>query len=501
MSTLCDPAAERAVLSGIFAHGNEAYIDVADIVTPRTFTIDSNDVIYRCLEYVLQEYPEARPDVPSILSAARTLGVESRFEHKEEMKYLRAVMNMDVKLPNVRKFAAKIRKLEIAKLMDEQLEDVQGQLHEITGDESSAHIVGLVQNPVLDFTSLLSDTETKGVVPMGRDALQFVQHVMDNPCDKIGIPTGFDLWDMLVGGGVRPGGLDIWAARQKTGKTFLVDNIAYHVVTGGGGKFEPLPVLNVDLEMEQTEHWPRILALMTGLKVTNIEKGLYANDAASRHKLEDAAKRLEDLPYDYLCARGMDIEDILAYMRRWLIRRVGRGPNGKAKPCLIIYDWLKLTSQSQLSGNLKEYQLLSFITSGLKNFMGRYGASCLCFAQLNREGIEYEDTRVIRGSDAILDFCTSFTLYKWKSDAEMGEEIGNEVKYTHKLIPILGRFGPGLKSPDYINIAADYEHGRIVEGPTARGQGQQAKRPKGEFVVDDSATEDDIPFSSPDEAA
>lgn len=492
MNELCDLAAERAVVAGVALYGHDTYIDVSDIITNRTFTIGSNEIIYRCLEHIVKDHPEAKPDLPSILSAAKTLGLEKIFDDKEEQKHLRAILNTQVKPESVHRLAAKIRKLEVARRLKDQVEETGESLTRLTGEEPLSHILGLVQNPILDFTSLLTDPSEKGIVPMGQDALKYVEFLMDNPRETMGIPTGFDLWDEMIGGGLRKGCFDLWASRQKTGKSFAAVNIALNIVQGL--KFQPLPVLYVDLEMEQEEHQVRILSNLANLRSRDIERGKFAKDSVNRNKLRESAKRLADLPYHYLCARGMPFEDIVAFMRRWIIRKVGLGKDGKANPCVIIYDWLKLTSPDQLNGNLKEYQLLGFTTSGLKNFMGKYGASCVCFSQLNRDGLEYEDTRVIRGSDSILDFCTSFTLFKRKADSEIGEQLGEDVKYTHKLIPLISRFGPAMSPPDYINVATDYEFGRIAEGPTARGKAQEAKRPSGEFVVDVPADED-IPFT------
>ena len=46
---LNDPAAERAVLAGICSYGASAYYDVAEFLGVDTFTIDSNQMIYKCL--------------------------------------------------------------------------------------------------------------------------------------------------------------------------------------------------------------------------------------------------------------------------------------------------------------------------------------------------------------------------------------------------------------------------------------------------------------------
>jgi replicative DNA helicase len=68
---LNDVAAERAVVAGVILYGHETYVDVSDIITNRTFTLNSNEIIYRCVEHIVKDDPNAKPDVPSILSAAK----------------------------------------------------------------------------------------------------------------------------------------------------------------------------------------------------------------------------------------------------------------------------------------------------------------------------------------------------------------------------------------------------------------------------------------------
>ena len=46
---LCDVSSERAVLGGIIRYGENAYLDIADIIQEKTFTVDSNQIIYRCI--------------------------------------------------------------------------------------------------------------------------------------------------------------------------------------------------------------------------------------------------------------------------------------------------------------------------------------------------------------------------------------------------------------------------------------------------------------------
>ena len=52
---LCDTAAERAVLAGICKYGEDAYLDIADIIQDTSFTVDSNKTIYQCLKNIFDK--------------------------------------------------------------------------------------------------------------------------------------------------------------------------------------------------------------------------------------------------------------------------------------------------------------------------------------------------------------------------------------------------------------------------------------------------------------
>ena len=473
---LSDPASERAVLSSVFNGGGEQFADIADIVTVRTFTVDSNQFIWRCLESICKDNMGVKVDYPSIISAAKSLGLSEVFEKPEEMTHLRAVMNMPVHSENCRKMAGRIRKLEIARLLGKQLEIARETLEVVTGNESVDQIFASVENPIFDFTSLLSSSDTQTTRPMGENAQEYLQYLIDNPRNQIGISSGIKAFDKGIGGGFRPNSLDVIAARPKTGKSQLVNKIALHVA----GK-ENIPVLNIDTEMSWEEQLHRVVASMSNVKVNDIERGV-----GDPRKVIEAAKKIKDYPYDYRCISQETFEDTLANMRRWVLKTVGLQANGKAKPCLIIYDYLKLMSADSLKTGMAEFQMLGFVVTSLKNFASRYGVPILCFAQLNRDGIDKEDTSVISQSDRIVWFCTSLSIFKWKSDEEKAEDGG---KYSHKLIPVISRHGEGLKYGDYINMNSKYEYAQIIEGPTRQEmESGHSHQPTG-IVIDESKAE------------
>ena len=174
------------------------------------------------------------------------------------------------------------------------------------------------------------------------------------------------------------------------------------------------------------------------------------------------------MPFKYKSIAGKSFDEVLSLARRWVIKDVGLDDFGKAKPCLIILDYIKLMDDGAISKNIAEYQALGFLMSSLHNFMVQYGVACLAFTQLNRDGITREDTDVASGSDRILWLCSNFSIYKRKTEEEMADESvsENNISYNLKLIPIVARHGKGIDAGDYINISGNYEYGRITEGPT-----------------------------------
>ena len=72
---LSDPSAERAVLSGICKHGEDLYLDIADILSDLTFTIDSNKIIYKCLKDICEKQQLKFIDLASIYYTAKELNL------------------------------------------------------------------------------------------------------------------------------------------------------------------------------------------------------------------------------------------------------------------------------------------------------------------------------------------------------------------------------------------------------------------------------------------
>ena len=484
---LSDSSAERAILAGICTYGDEAYYDIADIIQDSSFTIDSNVIIFKCLKKICDSDTNSKIDIASIYSVSRELNLDHILLKKEEAQHLKAIMDFPVSLENVRKFAAKIRKLEIARLLRQQLELAQDKILDVTGSEPVSSIIGLAEDTIFNFTSLLNDSDGEPE-QIGKSIEEYVKGLEENKVDQIGIPTGFPTYDMAIGGGLRKGTVNVIAARPKIGKTLLSDNMGKNIAKLG------IPVLNMDTEMTREDHVNRILAMISEIEINNIETGKFAESADKKNKLIQASEEMKNMQLYHKSIAGKPFEDQLAIMRRWLIKEVGLNDDGTAKDCVIFYDYVKLMDSAGISQDMKEYQVLGFMMTGLHNFAIRYKVPIVAFIQLNRDGISKESTDTASGSDRIIWLCSNFTIFKKKSDEEIAEDGPNNG--NRKLLPLVSRHGGGLDDNDYINCHMKGWCAKITEGRTRLEiLHNKTDEDQGFTLVDENNNEQEIPFA------
>jgi replicative DNA helicase len=455
---LSDSAAERAVLSGIFNYGEDVYFDICDLVQEQSFTIDSNVYLYKCFRHIFTNNQNPKLDVALVLSAAEELSLSKILTTKEEIQHLQAIINFPVDKGNLRKFASKIKKLEIARLLQQQLEEAKDKVLKISGNESIGNIVGIAEDIIFNFTSMLNDTED-APTELGKNIEDYIKDIIENPIDQIGIPTGFPVYDKSIGGGLRKSTVNVIAARPKTGKTLLADNMSYNIAAHCD-----VPVLNLDTEMTREDHINRTLAMMTDVEINEIETGKFSQSPTKTDKITKSVGKLKNLKIFHKSIAGKPFEDQLSLVRRWLIKDVGLNEDGTAKDCVIFYDYLKLMDSQGMSQDMKEYQVLGFMMTQLHNFATKYKVPVVAFVQLNRDGITKETTDTASGSDRIIWLCSNFTIFKRKTDEEIAED--GPAAGNRKLLPVISRHGGGLDDNDYINCHMEGQFAKIKEGKT-----------------------------------
>ena len=448
---LTDIGAERAVLAGLFSYGLESYVEVCDLIDHKSFGHQNNQIIYKCIEKVLQN--EAEVDLPSILSASEQLNLSETVGTKQELEYIHSLMEFPVKKDNVIYFAAQVKKFEFARKIKSLTSKVSKDIEEINGDESIDEIIGIVENPIMEF--LREDDTAQKPEKLGEGIEEYLDFLIENKCDQIGVPTGFDRYDAAIGGGLRRKCVDLVSARPKVGKSVFADNVALNVANKG------IPVLMLDTEMSKEDHLNRIIANLSGVPINEVATGSFTNNDEKSIKVKQAIESIKDIPYTYISVAGAPFEQILNSIKRWIMQEVGQDESGRTNEGVVVYDYLKLMASSSISNNIQEYQALGFQITSLHNLAVKYDFPCLSFVQLNRDGITKESTDAVSGSDRLIWLCTSFSIFKTKSPEELAEDGPNAG--NRKLVPIVSRHGPGMSDGNYINMRMMGEHSCLNE--------------------------------------
>ena len=482
INKLEDLASERAVLAALCQYGLDAYLEV-DFIDSRTFTEPMNQLIFDCVYKSISENTQV--ELSSILSAATDLGVYDQINTKDEIGFIRSLFNFPIHKANVGTYAAKIAKLKLARDLSQTLKACEKELGNVTGEEDVMDIVARIEEPLLEATGDIYQSSSKKTETLGNGLDDYLDHLSENMSDFVGIPSGFPAYDYAIGGGLRRKCVDLVAARPKVGKSMFGDAVALHV----SSKLE-IPVLVLDTEMSKEDHYNRILADLSGVEINRISTGKFADNEIDKEKVYNAAKKIQNIPYHYISIAGESFENILSQMRKWIYQHVGFDENGKTNDCLIVYDYLKLMGSEGISASMQEYQVLGFQITKLHNFVVKYDVACLAFVQLNRDGITKESTDVVSGSDRLIWLCTSFSIFKLKSDEEKATDgVDNG---DRKLVPVVARHGEGLDDGDYISMKMHGRYGRIEQGLT-RNEIHEGNRSRQEgFETEDIDEADDI---------
>ena len=477
-----DLAAERAVLAGLCQYGLDCYLEI-DFVDADHFSNEMNQIIFHCIHKSISE--NSKVELASILSSANNLGVYEAIHNKDEIAFIRSLFNFPIHQENVQSHAAKIAKIKLARDLKQTLKACEKELNSITGDEDLIDIISRVEEPILDATADVYQASNKHTEVLGEDIDDYLVYLSDNISDTVGIPTGFDRYDLAIGGGLRRKCVDLIAARPKIGKSMFGDAVALNVAT----KLN-IPVLMLDTEMSKEDHLNRMLANFSGVEINKVATGKFNENEIDKEKVHAGAEKLKNIPYHYLSIAGQPFEHILGIMRKWIYQHVGFDNEGRTKDCLIVYDYLKLMGSESITNVMQEYQVLGFQITKLHNFCVKYDVPCLSFVQLNRDGITRESTDVVSGSDRLIWLCTSFSIFKMKSDEEIAEdsiEQGNR-----KLVPVVARHGSGLDDGDYISIKMFGNIGKIEEDETRNEIHRNARaRSEGFEIHEDIDAESD----------
>jgi replicative DNA helicase len=468
---LQDVAAERATLSGLYRHGVDAWADVSDILSPQTFTVLTNEIIFKAFQYLFDVKNLRTIDKSSLFSAVNELGFSYIWQNPDDIAQVKAIVETPIALENVRVWAVKIKKLDVARgLREAHIQSIKD-IDSISGDESVDEIISTAEKRILTFAMAQNNDEE--TIHIAHNLDEYIEYIRTHKVEQVGISTGYPLFDMAIGGALRRKTINTIIARTKAGKSTLGGCIGLYV----SGRLQ-IKTLILDTEMDKETQISRIIPNIiyrlnegNNVSITEFETGRFIDDKEKDNAVLDAADRLKKTKLFYRNIAGKDFDEIISIIRRFIYKEVGF-TDGRTNDCLIIYDWLKISNPKDITNSVSEYQRMGFIITALHDIAEKYDVPMLCFGQSNRGGINDEDGSVVGVSDRISWFSSSISLYREKTEEETAEnpDAGNR-----KLIPLYVRHGEGLKPGDYINFGFHKKFGYIEELDTRFNLEQQKK--------------------------
>lgn len=184
---------------------------------------------------------------------------------------------------------------------------------------------------------------------------------------SIRVATGFELLDIAINQGFKPGQLVVLAARPGVGKTSIMLHLAKNAARNGN------PVYIATLEMTKGELG---------------EKFIYSTGRVRPYEVSHGSVNWEQ--FDAADAELQGLPILINQFSRTLDQIVGRITQAvKRGKCGIAFiDYLGLVQDcTLLGGNVKLYQVIAKITTTLKAVAKRLGIPIVLLCQLNRDQV------------------------------------------------------------------------------------------------------------------
>lgn len=451
---ICNADAERAVLAGLIQHGLDKYYDLQSLIDVNDFHFIENNYCYAAISR-LAEKKVKKFDKLLILNEIKNIDA-AIIDKYQIVEYLDLITQNSISEETLSNFAKILARVGLKRTLSEKLNIAQNVIQSSADDESILKTFNNVEKTLFDFQSKLLNNQEE-TIELGNNIDSLLDQLAEKPRVTIGIPTGFTMYDMAIGGGIRGPGVTIIGGRAKSAKTSLGIQISINVALQG------IPILYLDTEMNKDDVSIKIISNLSKVDINRVESGGFAKVNDEYKKVEKGKDLFKNIPLFYQNISGYSHGQTISTIRRWLNKNVGFDTYGNLRPCLVVLDYIKTMDLSEL-GNNQEYQYLGQYLTDLHNFCVPYKLPILAFVQLNRDGIEREDAAAISGSDRILWLCTSFSIIKKKTQEDY---VSDPIVFgDRKLIISDCRYGPGLRQGEYINVISNLSQCNMIEGET-----------------------------------
>ena len=418
---------EKHVLGGLIKHP-QIFAEVERFISEKDFYNEVHNTIYCVVRNLLIN--NQKLDKILLSEKIKNLGISFK-DDINIFDYIDALSFTQITPEAVVEAAKELLKLRIRRDIADTASKIQ-EVAKTSGDKSVDEIItkcDAVYGEKISSYSLSS--EPKNIFA---DLEQLVEERGNNPSDENGFLTPYPEFNALYGG-FRPGNIYAIVSRPGQGKTTWINDICFKTAEKNNIK-----AISLDTEMFTQDIQFRIASSVTGVPMWYLETGNWRKNPELVEKVRTALRKVKNKTYFHEFVGNKNIDQICSLVRRWHMSQVGRG-----NPCIIAYDYIKLTGE-KVGNNWAEHQAIGDKIDKLKKLSEEIGAPIITAMQLNRIGENFnkkssdvtDDSSAISLSDRLQWFASFVAIFRRKTVDEIvldGQKFG-----THKLIPIKSRF-------------------------------------------------------------
>ncbi|MDE7403331.1 MAG: replicative DNA helicase [Muribaculaceae bacterium] len=364
-----DTDLEEVVLGALMLE-KDAYMNVADFLTPDSFYDPRNAKIYDAISTLgfnqrpidmitVTEQLRANGTIDEVGGAIRIAELTSRVYSAANVEYHAKIVSQKFLARRLITFASQIETdaYDESNDVDDLLQLAEGQLFEISQTHLKREVTQI--DPVLTL------------------ALEQIQSAANSETGLSGLKSGYDALDRMTSGW-QNSDLIIIAARPAMGKTAFVLSMAKNMAVDYS-----IPVAIFTLEMANVQLVKRLISNVANLEGEKIKSGQLTEEETER--LNRRTSTMFSAPLYLDETPGLSITELRTKARR-LVREHGVK--------LIMIDYLQLMSATGMKLGSRE-QEVSTISRSLKALAKELNIPIIALSQLNRSTETREDKRPV----------------------------------------------------------------------------------------------------------
>ena len=359
--------AEIAVLGSMLTDPDAAAIALARLNFDGAFYRPAHQLIFNAM-VALNPKGEAGID-PVVL--ADYLQKNHQLEQVGGLNYLRLLMDKVPTSVNIEHYAEIVKENAVLRRIIATCSDAVLKCYDSDGNVEQ--LLDLIEKEVLEVSQMNQARDFQHIVPLVDEALKYIADLLAKKTDIQGLPTGYDILDRAMTGGLKPGMLFILAARPAIGKTALALNMAANIALRGGDK-TPVGIFSLEMSTLQLT-----LRLISAEARVNINRWAYEN--APQGDLISVRQACSILRQADIYIDDTGAIDILEL---------------RAKACrmkeqhdiqALFIDYLQLITINSGSNANRENDVAR-ISGALKGLAKELNIPIVCLAQVNRKSEE-----------------------------------------------------------------------------------------------------------------